>query len=81
MMNEHQSLIKRFSTEGRGVDWYGENCLTDKTQKALGGAFPLIINGRFNGIFMIRPLPQVEDHLLSDEVLIMMLNATVNYFE
>jgi len=62
-------MFERVSAEERGVDWYQENGVTDKTHVIHGGALPLLTEDGFKGVLIISGLPQVEDHLLAVEVL------------
>ena len=70
LLKHHSTLYERVSAEERGVDWYEENSLLDKTHAIHGGGLPLITKETgFKGILLISGLPQVEDHLLGVEVL------------
>jgi uncharacterized protein (UPF0303 family) len=54
----------------RGVNWYKENRVTEKTHAIHGGGLPLITKDQgFVGALLISGLPQVDDHLLGVEVL------------
>ncbi len=69
-LKHHSTIYERVSAEERGVDWFIENNLSDKTHAIHGGGLPLITkNEGFVGVLLISGLPQVEDHLLGVEVL------------
>ena len=69
-LKEHSTMYERVSAEERGVDWFVENKLSEKTHAIHGGGLPLITkNEGFVGVLLISGLPQVEDHLLGVEVL------------
>ena len=70
VLKHHSTIYERVSAEERGVDWHKENNLLDETHAIHGGGLPLITkNEGFVGVLLISGLPQVEDHLLSVEVL------------
>ena len=69
MLNQHSTMFERVSAEERGVNWHKENGVTDETHAIHGGALPLITDEGFKGILIISGLPQVEDHLLTVEIL------------
>ena len=70
MLKHHSTMYERVSAEERGVDWHKENNLLDETHAIHGVGLPLITkNEGFVGVLLISGLPQVEDHLLSVEVL------------
>ena len=70
ILKHHSTMYERVSAEERGVDWHKENDLLDETHAIHGGGLPLITkNEGFVGVLLISGLPQVEDHLLSVEVL------------
>ena len=69
-LKEHSTMYERVSAEERGVDWFVENKLSEKTHAIHGGGLPLITKkDGFVGVLLISGLPQVEDHLLGVEVL------------
>jgi len=69
MLKQHSTMYERVSAQEREVDWHEENHLQAETHAIHGGALPLITNEGFKGSLAISGLPQVEDHLLTVEVL------------
>ncbi len=70
LLKHHSTMYERVSAEERGVDWHKENNSLDETHAIHGGGLPLITkDDGFVGMLLISGLPQVEDHLLSVEVL------------
>jgi len=69
-LKQHSTLYERVSSEERGVNWFKENHVTEKTHAIHGGGLPLITKGNgYVGSLLISGLPQVDDHLLGVEVL------------
>ena len=70
VLKHHSTMYERVSAEERGVDWFVENKLSEKTHAIHGGGLPLITKkDGFVGVLLISGLPQVDDHLLGVEVL------------
>jgi uncharacterized protein (UPF0303 family) len=69
-LKHHSTLYERVISKERGVNWYKENRVTEKTHAIHGGGLPLITKDQgFVGALLISGLPQVDDHLLGVEVL------------
>ena len=66
----NSTLFERVKAEEIGVDWHQEHGVTDATHAIHGGGFPLKTkDGTLHGALLISGLPQVEDHLLSVEII------------
>ena len=69
-LKQHSTMFERVLAEEQGIDWHKENNLLDETHAIHGGGLPLITKDEgLVGALLISGLPQVEDHLLSVEVL------------
>lgn len=65
----HSSMYERVRAEELGIDWYAANGAPEKDFAIHGGGFPLTVKGEgHRGTLLISGLPQVDDHLLAQEI-------------
>ena len=65
----HSSMYERVRAEELGIDWYAAHDAPEKDYAIHGGGFPLTVKGEgHRGTLLISGLPQVEDHLLAQEI-------------
>lgn len=65
----HSSMHERVKAEEAGVDWYAVNNVPESDYAIHGGGFPLIVAGAgHQGTLLISGLPQVEDHVIAEEI-------------
>jgi uncharacterized protein (UPF0303 family) len=66
----HSSMYERVKAEEAGVDWYAVNNVSESDYAIHGGGYPLTVAGAgHQGTLLISGLPQVEDHLIAEEIL------------
>ena len=66
----HSTMYERVLAEEQGIDWYATKGLPEETHAIHGGGLALNVKGvGLAGILLISGLPQVQDHLLGDEVI------------
>ena len=65
----HSTMYERVKSEEDAIDWHIANGVADETHAIHGGGFPILVNSQLVGILLISGLPQVEDHLLTVEIL------------
>jgi uncharacterized protein (UPF0303 family) len=69
-LTHHSTMYERVSAEEEGADWHQLHGVEDATHAIHGGGFPILTdkNG-LEAVLVVSGLPQVEDHLLTLEIL------------
>lgn len=69
-LTHHSTMYERVSAEEEGSDWHQLHGVEDATHAIHGGGFPISTHEKgLVGVLIISGLPQVEDHLLTLEIL------------
>jgi uncharacterized protein (UPF0303 family) len=65
----HSTMHERVKAEEVGLDWYAANNAPESEYAIHGGGYPLnVVGSGHQGTLLISGLPQVDDHLLAEEI-------------